>query len=115
MTRTKQNMKSQPKSGSILRARALKQKLEEESTLSTMERMKRKRALSVSARPVGSSLSGISQGDFVRLSWPVDPAYGGGVRHFKGVVTKIDDWITVVDKHGGILHTILHGLDVKKA
>lgn len=46
----------------------------------------------------GPDVSGVSVGDRVRLTWAVDRAYAmPGSGEFVGVVTVLNDWITVVD------------------
>ena len=62
----------------------------------------------------GLSLSGIALGDYVKLTWPVDPAYGGGTKRFKGEVKELDDWIRVVNDHGVVFYGPVNGLEVVK-
>jgi hypothetical protein len=51
----------------------------------------------------------------VRLTWRVDPAYGGFRASFIGVVKELDNgWIKAVDKHGVFFHWSLKGLKVEK-
>lgn len=39
--------------------------------------------------------AGIKIGDLVTISWPVDDAYGGGIRSHMGTVERLDDWIHI--------------------
>lgn len=39
--------------------------------------------------------AGIKIGDLVTISWPVDDAYGGGIRSHMGTVERLDDWIFI--------------------
>lgn len=34
-------------------------------------------------------------GDRVRVTWRYDRSYGPGVAEHKGVITKLDDWISI--------------------
>lgn len=56
-------------------------------------------------------------GDTVLLTWDVDPAYGGERRTFRGVVRKIDDWITVVNEKSTFHYPIstLAGIHVEQS
>lgn len=52
----------------------------------------------------------------VQVTWDCDPAYGTGPFDFTGVVTNIDDWITVVDSFDVTLHMPLsHARDIVEA
>lgn len=80
-----------------------------------MGRTKRKLRSNASNRAVPTSPSGIALGDSVRLTWRVDPAYGGFRASFIGVVKELDNgWIKAVDKHGVFFHWSLKGLKVEK-
>lgn len=80
-----------------------------------MGRMRAKRGSSASVKEVPTSLSGIALGDSVRLTWQVDPAYGGFRASFVGTLEELDDgWIRVVDKHGVVFHWSLKDLTVEK-
>jgi hypothetical protein len=85
------------------------------SPSSTMGRIKTKSRSNVSERQALTSLSGIALGDSVRLTWQVDPAYGGFRASFVGVVEELEDgWIKAVDNNGVIFHWSLKDLTVKK-
>jgi hypothetical protein len=52
-------------------------------------------------------------GSSVRISWRYDRAYGSGITSFEGTVTELDDWITVMSKHGVRCHLPLSILAVE--
>lgn len=59
----------------------------------------------------------IAVGDTVTVSWDVDPAYGGMRQTFKGVVRKIDDWITVANSRSTFHYplSVLAGVHVEQS
>jgi hypothetical protein len=79
-----------------------------------MGRMLAKRRSSASVRLEPTSLSGIAPGDYVRITWRYDPAYGNGEGSFEGKVTELDSWITVKSPHNVLFYWPVRGLEVKK-
>jgi hypothetical protein len=68
-----------------------------------------KRTSSASKRPASTLLSGISLGDTVRLTWPIDPAYGSGRGEFIGkAVELIDNWVKLRGETGNIFATVIN-------
>ena len=39
--------------------------------------------------------AGVGVGDYVKISWNYDRAYGTGTAWHEGVITQLDDWIRV--------------------
>jgi hypothetical protein len=52
----------------------------------------------------------------VALTWTVDGAYGGGVKHFAGSVTDVrgEEFVSVTDKQGVRLDAYLPNFGVEK-
>lgn len=62
----------------------------------------------------GKLPEGVTVGSFVRISWRYDRAYGSGITSFEGTVTELDDWITVMSKHGVRCHLPLSILAIEE-
>lgn len=65
---------------------------------------------------------GLGVGDYVRISWSYDKAYGTGTAHHEGVISELDDWVRVEEspRAPGYLHLpitaviAIEGIEVEK-
>jgi hypothetical protein len=75
----------------------------------------RKAKTSRSRLPASVTLpSWLRVGSSVKLTWRYDPAYGTGYASFVGKVTKLDDWITVVNSADVICHMPVRSATVER-
>jgi hypothetical protein len=57
-----------------------------------------------------SDTSMLRTGQRVKVTWKIDPAYGGGNGEFTGIIRSIDDRIKIVNSNGVIFYTSLSTL-----
>jgi len=81
-------------------------------TLSEIAAAKRR---NVSRISVGKLAAGVTVGSCVKLTWHYDVAYGPGTASFEGKVTRLDDWIRVVNDDNVVCRMPLRMVEVQLA